>query len=55
MVALRVLLCGRWCLLVSCGTCGRNEMIVISKTKKDPLMSSSLSFFTLCIHGQLLT
>jgi len=35
VAALGVLLCGRWFLLAFCGACGGNEMIEISRTKKE--------------------
>jgi hypothetical protein len=31
VVALKVLLCGRWCILVFCGVFGDNEIIEVSK------------------------
>jgi hypothetical protein len=53
VVVLRVLLCGRWCILALCGACGGKVMTKISKTKRGRWRSSFTSSFTLFLLGQL--
>jgi hypothetical protein len=47
VVALRVLLFGRWCLLVFCGVSGGNAMINVSRTVRTLVELMSLFFNTL--------
>jgi hypothetical protein len=46
VVALRVLLFGRWCLLVFCGVSGGNAMINVSRTVRTLVELMSLFFNT---------
>jgi hypothetical protein len=44
VIILKVLSCGRWCLIALCSACGENVMTEILRTKRERWRSSCPSF-----------
>jgi hypothetical protein len=52
-MVLGALVCGRWCILASCGVFGGKVMIEVLRTMRGRQRSLSLSLFFFLIFGQL--